>query len=122
MAIPGIGLHSLDFECVNGFAKSRARARGARKMHFCTPNMRNEILELAMQKVSPVVVMIIGHKKNQIISIYYSNFDKHKCTYFHWAQCNEPTTLTLDNLRCFSLISTKLAVVVATAFSYRFKC
>ena len=32
--------------------------------------------------------------------VYYSNFDKHKCTYFHWAQCNEPTTLTLGNLRC----------------------
>ena len=42
-----------------------------------------------------------------IFNIYYSNFDKHKCTYFHWAKCNEPTTLTLGNLRCFSLISTK---------------
>ena len=33
------------------------------------------------------------------MNIYYSNFDKHKFTYFHWAQCNEPTTLTLGNLR-----------------------
>ena len=56
------------------------------------------------------------------ICIYYSNFDKQKCTYFNWAQCNEPTTLTLGNLRCFSLISTKFAVVIATAFSYRLKC
>ena len=61
---------------------------------------------------------------NDILStkIYYSNFDKHKCTYFHWAQCNEPTTLTLGNLRCFSLISTKFAVVISTAFIYRLKC
>ena len=54
--------------------------------------------------------------------VYYSNFDKHKCSYFHWAQCNEPTTLALGNLRCFSLISTKFAVVIATVFNYRFNC
>ena len=68
----------------------------------------------------------MGRQGNGIIDlfdiIYYSNFEKHKCTYFHWDQCNEPTTLTLGNLRCFSLISTQFAVVIATAFSYRFKC
>ena len=68
-------------------------------------------------------ILYCSHKLVDIRTlIYYSNFDKHKCTYFHWAQCNEPTTLTLGNLRCFSLISTKFAVVIATALSYRFKC
>ena len=27
-----------DFEFVHGFEKSRARAREARKLHYCTPN------------------------------------------------------------------------------------
>ena len=65
---------------------------------------------------------IYDKRDNYDFDIYYLNFDKHKCTYFHWAQCNEPTILTLGNLRCFSSISTKFAVVIATAFSYRFKC
>ena len=37
-------------------------------------------------------------------------------------QCNIPTTLAVGNFRCFSLISTILAVVIAIATSYRFKC
>ena len=32
------------------------------------------------------------------------------------------TTLALGNFRCFSLISTKFAVAIAIASSYRFKC
>ena len=69
---------------------------------------------------------MLSYDKVEILSlpyvdIHYSNIDKHKCTHFHLAQCNEPTTLTLGNRRSFSLISTKFAVVIATAFSYRFK-
>ena len=56
------------------------------------------------------------------LKIYYSKFDKHHYIDFHWVQRNEPTTLALGNFQCFSLISTKFAVVIAIPSSYRFNC
>ena len=60
----------------------------------------------------------LGHWPTNTVSLYSP---KRQYTDFHWAQCNDPSTLALGNFRCFSLISTKFAVVVATALSYRFK-
>ena len=82
--------------------------------------------QVSQRTKSSILVMKCSEmgKKSIIMAsyIYYSNYDKHHCTDFHWAQWNEPTTLALGNFRCFSLISTKFAVVIATAIRHRFIC
>ena len=61
-------------------------------------------------------------KKEKMFNIYYSKIDKDHCIDFLLVQCNESTPLALDIFRCFSLISTKFAVVIAIASSHRFQC
>ena len=51
------------------------------------------------------------------VHVYYSNSKD-----FHRAQCTEPTSLALNNFRCFSSNSTKFSVVIKIAVVYKSVC